>query len=139
SPWWQPERHAGRRPFLLARNRVTAAIREWFAEQGFTEVECGALQVSPGNETHLHGISAGVVRPDGTKHELFLHTSPEFSCKKLLAAGETRIFDIARVYRNRERTPLHTPEFTMLEWYRAHETYEAVIADSIDLMRVAAN
>ncbi len=138
-PWWQPERHAGRRPLLLARNRVTAAIREWFAEQGFTEVECGALQVSPGNETHLHGISAGLVRPDGTKHELFLHTSPEFSCKKLLAAGETRIFDLARVYRNRERTPLHAPEFTMLEWYRARETYEAVIGDSIDLLRIAAN
>jgi lysyl-tRNA synthetase class 2 len=138
-PWWHPERHAGRRPVLLARNRVTAAIRQWFAEQGFTEVECGALQVSPGNETHLHGVSAGLVRPDGTKQELFLHTSPEFSCKKLLAAGETRIFDFARVYRNRERTPLHAPEFTMLEWYRARETYEAVIADAIDLMRVAAN
>src|SRR5262249_50581796 len=138
-PWWRPETHADRRRILLVRNRITAAIRAWFADQDFTEVECGALQASPGNETHLHAIAAGVVRPDGTSERFYLHTSPEFACKKLLAAGETRIFDLARVYRNRERTALHAPEFTMLEWYRARERYESVIADSVALVRVAAH
>ena len=61
---------------------------------------------------------------DGTASRLYLHTSPEFAMKKLLAAGETRIFDFARVFRNRERSALHHPEFTLLEWYRADETYE---------------
>jgi lysyl-tRNA synthetase class 2 len=83
-------------------------------------------------------MSTGVVGPDGVRRELYLHTSPEFACKKLLAAGEIRIFDLARVYRNRERTPLHAPEFTMLEWYRAHERYVSVMDDSITLLRIAA-
>lgn len=137
-PWWRPEFHADRRPVLLERNRITAAIRGWFASQEFTEVECRALQVSPGNETHLHAVSAGVVKPDGSSDRLYLHTSPEFACKKLLAAGETRIFDLARVYRNRERTALHAPEFTMLEWYRAHEAYDAVMRDAVELLRIAS-
>ena len=58
----------------------------------------------------------------------YLHTSPEFAMKKLLAAGETRIFALARVFRNRERGALHAPEFTMLEWYRAGEPLEALMA-----------
>src|SRR5205807_8446030 len=139
SPWWRPETHADRRPLLLARNRIKAAIRTWFEGRQFTEVECGALQVSPGNETHLHAMSADIVRPDGSRVELYLHTSPELACKKLLAAGENRIFDFARVYRNRERTTLHAPEFTMLEWYRAHERYERVMQDSVELLRIAVS
>ena len=118
TPWFDPGRHADRRPFLLARNRIVAAIRHWFADRDFIEVDCGALQVSPGNETHLHGFATELIQPDGTAERRYLHTSPEFACKKLLAAGETRIFDIAHVYRNRERTLTHSPEFTMLEWYR---------------------
>src|SRR5262245_8553134 len=54
SPWWSPARHADRKPFLLARGAITKAVRGWFEEQGFAEVETGVLQVSPGNETHLH-------------------------------------------------------------------------------------
>ena len=138
SRWFDRDRHAERRPFLLARNRIIAAIRAWFASRDFTEVECGALQVSPGNETHLHGFATDLIHPDGSGQRRYLHTSPEFTCKKLLAAGETRIFDFARVYRNRERTLTHAPEFTMLEWYRAHEDYESVIADTLALMRLAA-
>jgi elongation factor P--(R)-beta-lysine ligase len=137
--WWDAQNHADRRPLLLKRGRLKAAIRAHFEAQGFTEVECGALVVSPGNETHLHAFETALTGPDGVKCPLYLHTSPEFACKKLLAAGETRIFDFARVFRNRERGRLHAPEFTMLEWYRAREDYDAVIADSLALVRLAAD
>ena len=123
---------------LLARGRILAAFRRHFAERDFIEVDCGALQMSPGNEAHLHGMASDVIAPDGGVARRWLHTSPEFACKKLLAAGERRIFDFAHVYRNRERGPLHAPEFTMLEWYRAEEPYEAVMDDCIALIEVAA-
>ena len=138
SRWFDPGRHADRRPFLLARNRIIANIRNWFAARDFTEVDCGALQISPGNEAHLHGFATEIIQPDGSHERRYLHTSPEFACKKLLAAGETHIFDLGHVYRNRERTLTHAPEFTMLEWYRANENYEIVIEDTLSLVRLAA-
>ncbi len=138
-PWWSPQTHADRRPLLIRRGAIKASIRGHFLAQGFTEVECGALVVSPGNETHLHAFETRVLRPDGGGMPLYLHTSPEFAAKKLLAAGEERIFDFARVFRNRERGRLHAPEFTMLEWYRAGEDYDAVIADSLAVIRLAAD
>jgi elongation factor P--(R)-beta-lysine ligase len=137
-PFWRPDAHADRRPFLLARNRVTAAFRAWFAARDFVEVETASLQVSPGNETHLHAFATELIGPAGDRRPLYLRTSPEFACKKLLAAGEPRIFDFARVFRNRERGPLHHPEFTLLEWYRANEPYEALMLDCAALLQEAA-
>ncbi len=139
SPWWAPDRHADRRPALIARGQIKAAFRAHFEALGFTEVECGALAVSPGNEAHLSAFATEACGPDGTGRTLYLHTSPEFAAKKLLAAGESKIFDFARVYRNREQGPLHALEFTMLEWYRAREPYAAVMDDSLDLLRLAAD
>src|SRR3981189_3264404 len=138
SPWWSAARHADIRPFLMARSAIAKAIRAWFDEQGFAEVETGILQVSPGNEIHLHAPRAELTRPDGARATRYLRTSPEFACKKLLAAGEAKIFEFARVFRDRERGDLHLPEFTMLEWYRAHAAYDAVIADSIAVAAQAA-
>lgn len=139
SPWWSPNRHADRRTALLSRGRIKKAIATHFEGLGFIEVECGALAVSPGNEAHLAGFATEAIGPDGARRTLYLHTSPEFAAKKLLAAGEERIFDFARVFRNRESgSPIHVPEFTMLEWYRAREPYEAVIADTLSLVRLAA-
>jgi lysyl-tRNA synthetase class 2 len=138
SPVWDKARHQDRRPFLLARNDITAGLRRWFGQNRFVEVETASLQVSPGNETHLHAVSALLTGADGGKLERYLHTSPEFAMKKLLAAGESRIVNFARVARDRELTALHAPEFTMLEWYRANEPYETVMADTIALVRVAA-
>jgi lysyl-tRNA synthetase class 2 len=138
SPWWTPDRHGDRRPFLLARNRIKAAFRAWFEARDFTEVEAAAMQVSPGNEAHLHAFSTQAIGPDGSARELYLHTSPEFAAKKLLAAGETRIFDFARVWRNRERGALHSPEFTMLEWYRAGAPYETLMDDCAALLALSA-
>jgi elongation factor P--(R)-beta-lysine ligase len=138
SPWWTPDRHADRRPLLLARNRITAAVRAWFGDRDFLEVETPALQVSPGNEAHLHAFATEAIGLDGTRAPLYLRTSPEFAAKKLLAAGETRTFELARVWRNRERGPLHHPEFTLLEWYRVGDTYETLMADCASLLAVAA-
>ncbi len=138
SPWWSRERHADRRPFLMARNRIKADIRKDFEEKGFIEVECAALQVSPGNETHLHAFATEAIGPTGERARYYLHTSPEFAAKKLLAAGEHRIFEFARVFRNREHTAVNVPEFTMLEWYRAHQPYDAVIGDCLRLLSIAA-
>ena len=139
SPWWAPHAHADRRPFLAARGRITAATRDFFRSRGFTEVESAVLQVSPGNEAHLHAFATELQVPDGTRSRLYLHTSPEFACKKLLAAGERKIFDFARVFRNRERGVLHHPEFTLLEWYRAEEPYETLMDDCAALLVAAAH
>jgi lysyl-tRNA synthetase class 2 len=122
---------------LLARGRIKAAVRGWFESQGFLEVEPGCLQVSPGNEAHLHALAADVVGPDLSRSRRYLHTSPEFAMKKLLAAGETRIFAFTPCFRNREHGPLHATEFTMLEWYRAGEPYEAVMEDAAHILRLA--
>lgn len=138
SPWWAPHRHADRRPILLARNRIKAALRSWFEGQGFTEVEPGCIQVSPGNETHLHAFRTEAVGTDLERRTMYLHTSPEFAMKKLLAAGEEKIFAFAPAFRNRERGPLHAPEFTMLEWYRAGAPYEQLWRDCTEIVRIAA-
>jgi len=138
SPWWAPHVYAGRRPFLAARNRISVAFRAWFAARDFAEVETAILQASPGNEAHVHALATELIEHGGARKLLYLHTSPEFGAKKLLAAGERRLFTFARVFRNRERTALHHPEFTMLEWYRANEPYGTLIEDCAGLLRAAA-
>lgn len=138
TPWWDPAFHADRRPLLLARNRVKAAIRRHFESEGFTEVETTCLQVSPGNETHLHALAVEVHGADGATRRRYLRTSPEFAMKKLVAAGETKIFDFAPVWRDREGGDRHAVEFTLLEWYRAQETYETLMADCAALLGLAA-
>src|ERR1700744_5132697 len=139
SPFWAANVHADRRPFLLARNRIVAALRGYFATEDFVEVETGVLQVSPGNETHLHAFSTTLTGPDGAWRGLYLRTSPEFACKKLLAAGEPRIVEFAKVFRNRERGVLHHPEFTMLEWYRAGAPYQTLMEDCAALLALCAH
>ncbi|MHB1111088.1 MAG: EF-P lysine aminoacylase EpmA [Devosia sp.] len=138
SPWWTPSVHADRRPVLLARNRIEAALRTYLAAEDFVMVDVPGLQHSPGNETHLHAFQTTAIGNDGAGQTLYLRTSPEFSMKKLLAAGEQRIASFAHVWRNRERGALHHPEFTMLEWYRAGEPYDAIIADCLAMLRLAA-
>jgi lysyl-tRNA synthetase class 2 len=138
SPWWIPGVHSDRRPFLIGRNAIQAALRLYLAREDFIEVDTATLQVSPGNEAHLHAFATEALTIDGQAAAFYLHTSPEFACKKLLAAGEERIACFAHVYRNRERGPLHHPEFTMLEWYRTGESYESLMMDCIRMLALAA-
>jgi elongation factor P--(R)-beta-lysine ligase len=135
-PFWTL--YATRRPVLVARMRIAAALRQFFAARDFVEVETAVLVPSPGNETHLHAFATELVAPTGTRARLYLRTSPEFACKKLLAAGERRIVEFARAFRNRERGALHHPEFTMLEWYRVEEPYEILMEDCAAVLGLAA-
>jgi elongation factor P--(R)-beta-lysine ligase len=136
--WWRKDIHADRRGILLARNRIQAQMRAFFNDRDFIEVDPAILQPSPGNEAHLHAFASRIRAPDGRERPIYLHTSPEFACKKLLAAGEERIFSFAHVFRNGERGPLHHPEFTMLEWYRTNAPYEDLMEDCAKLLALAA-
>jgi lysyl-tRNA synthetase class 2 len=138
-PFWGKARYAERRDWLLTRARVLTSLRRWFCARRFIEVQPAALQASPGNETHLHGFKTALILPDGSPHNAYLHTSPEFAMKKLLTAGERKIFSLTSVFRNRERTALHAPEFAMLEWYRAHAPLERVIEDCAAVIALAAH
>jgi lysyl-tRNA synthetase class 2 len=135
NPWWRPDAFAARAPFLAARDRLRQATRAFFAARGFTEVETPALQVSPGLEPHLKAFATTWNLPDGGRRPFYLHTSPEFAMKKLLAAGMGRIWQMARVFRDGEGGATHHPEFSMIEWYRAGAGPEAIMADCVDLLR----
>jgi lysyl-tRNA synthetase class 2 len=137
-PWWDEQVYEDRRPALLTRNRIKASFAARFLDWDFVEVDPCCLQISPGNETHLHAFATELVGTDLTRTPLYLHTSPEFACKKLLAAGEERLFTFAHVFRNRERGPLHHPEFTMLEWYRARAVVADLMRDLGELLALAA-
>lgn len=129
-PWWHPDALAERMPHLRTRARVIATLRRYFDSHGFLEVETPALQVSPGLEPHLKAFETALQDPfGGPDSRLYLHTSPEFAMKKLLAGGLPRIYQMARVWRNGERSPTHSPEFTMLEWYRAGACLDDLMED----------
>ena len=135
---WRPDKLARRLPFLQARARIQAALRQWFAREGFVEVETPILQVAPGAEVHLQGFATDWELPDGEERERWLHSSPELAMKKLLAGGVPKLFQFARVFRNAEGSALHHPEFTMLEWYRAgpggEGGYETIMDDCAALL-----
>ena len=126
---WRPDKLARRLPYLQARELIRAAMRGWFAEQGFVEVETPILQVAPGAEVHLAGFATEWKTPDGKGRIRWLHSSPELAMKKLLVGGVPRLYQFARVFRNGEGSALHHPEFTMLEWYRARAGYETIMND----------
>jgi lysyl-tRNA synthetase class 2 len=138
APWWHPDIFARRRPMLELRGRLTSATRAFFGAHGFLEVETPVLQISPGLEPHLMAFATELVAADQqSSTPLYLHTSPEFAMKKLLAAGLPRIFQLAHVFRNGERASTHSPEFTMLEWYRTGD-YAGIIGDTADLLQALA-
>jgi lysyl-tRNA synthetase class 2 len=127
-PSWHPERLAARLPLLRRRALLTQATRAFFGARGYVEVETPYAVPAPGEEVHLRAFRTRQQFPRGGGRDLWLHTSPEFAMKKLLAGGAGACFQLARVWRNGEGSALHSPEFTMLEWYRPGAT----LADLMD-------
>ena len=134
-PAWHPETLAARLPFLRRRSLLAAGVRAFFTSRGYMEVETPYAVTAPGDEVHLQGFRTERVSPDGERHALWLHTSPEFAMKRLLVGGAGRIFQLARVWRNGEGSDLHAPEFTMLEWYRPGATMADLIVETFSLLR----
>ena len=116
-PPWHPDSLAARLPFLRRRARLAAATRAFFMARGYLEVETPYAVPAPGEEVHLQAYRTERLHPDGLREPQWLHTSPEFAMKRLLAGRAGSIFQLARVWRNGEASALHAPEFTMLEWY----------------------
>ncbi len=125
---------------LAARSRLLAATRNWFAHQGFLEVETPLLVPSAGTEVHVDPVTATLhPRPGAGPENRYLITSPEYAMKRLLAAGAGPIYQLGRVFRDGERGRRHRPEFTLLEWYRPWvDGYDAILEDCEQLLRTLA-
>lgn len=137
--WWHPETLARKRPFLDARRAAVKAVRAYFQAEGFVEVETPAIQRSPGIERHIRPFALNLREPlEEASQPRYLHTSPEFAMKKLLAGGLPKIMQLCKVWRDGERSDRHEPEFTMLEWYRAQTDYAAMMSDCASLVRKVA-
>src|ERR1700722_8091401 len=135
TPVWHRRALEGRLPFLRRRAALTAAVRRFFADRGYMEVETPYAVPVPGEEVHLRAFATTQERPDGSAEPLWLHTSPEFAMKRLLVGGSGPIFQLARVWRNGEGSALHAPEFTMLEWYRPGADMDGLIEEVSNLLR----
>lgn len=137
--WWHPEHYNRKKDSLDIRSKVIKTIRRYFDDHDFMEVQTPALQVAPGMEPHLKAFQTTLLSADQSRtQELYLHTSPEFAMKKLLVAGLPRIYQICHCYRNAEGSSLHSPEFTMIEWYRAQAGYDNIMEDCVELLRSCA-
>ena len=135
----------GRRVAPAARRRITraldaadagadlSAVRSWFDERSFVEVETPLAVPSPGLDLHLAALEAR-----GMRAPRFLITSPEYQMKRLLAGGLTRIYQMCRCFRRGEEGALHQPEFTMLEWYRGFAGAEEIMRDTEELVASVA-
>ena len=134
-PPWHPDSLAGRLPFLRRRARLVRAVRAFFEQRGYMEVETQYAVPVPGEEVHLRAFATARERPDGHAEPLWLHTSPEFAMKRLLVAGAGPVFQLARVWRNGEAGALHAPEFTMLEWYSPGASMAALMDETEALLR----
>jgi len=135
TPVWHSRSLEARLPFLRRRAALTAATRSFFTTRGYVEVETPYAVPVPGEEVHLRAFPTRREYPDGSVEPLWLHTSPEFAMKRLLAGGAGPIFQFARVWRNSEGSALHAPEFTMLEWYRPGAGMDSLIEETTALLR----
>ena len=126
---WQP---GADWPLLALRARLLAAARAWFAERGLTEVDTPMLTSRGVTDANIESVRAELAATPGRRW--FLHTSPEYAMKRLLAAGAPDIYQICHVFRDGEHGRRHQPEFTMIEWYRHGQDLDAVVADTLSLL-----
>ena len=137
--WWLPHNFNKKRPYLEERAQVIKALRNFFDMREFTEVHTPALQICPVMDAHIHAFkTTRYGAGKSSEQEMYLHTSPEFDMKKLLAAGMERIYQMCPVYRNAEDSSKHSPEFMILEWYRTGTDYTALMEDCEALLRQVA-
>lgn len=122
--------HVPPRATLEARKRMNDVIRRFFDRRGLLEVETPIAVPSPGLEPHLFAFETEQLHPDRRAEKLYLHTSPEYAMKRMLGRGIGSIYQLARVFRNGERSKTHAAEFTMLEWYRCPGTLEEIMEDA---------
>jgi lysyl-tRNA synthetase class 2 len=114
---------------LARRAELLASARAFFAGRGYLEVETPVLVPSPGLDVHLDAFET-----NGPPALRYLSTSPEYQMKRLLAQGHGRIMQVARAFRREEKGARHNPEFTMLEFYRAHASMDAIVLDTEQLI-----
>ena len=137
--WWHPENFSQKIENLRIRGRIIKEIRRFFDTQDFDEVETPILQICPVIDTHIRAFSTGLRGVDGNvKKTMYLHTSPEFAMKKLMVAGCSKIYQICHVFRNAEESKRHSPEFTMIEWYRTNADYNDIMQDCEGLLKACA-
>jgi elongation factor P--(R)-beta-lysine ligase len=122
------------RDALLLRSKVLRSVREWFWDRDFVELDPPTLAPWTGMEPHLSPLGTVVHNGSGDSLQMYHQTSPEYALKKLLAAGMPSCFALGHAFRDGEVTPLHEPEFTLLEWYRIGVDYNAVMADTEQLV-----
>jgi lysyl-tRNA synthetase class 2 len=134
SRWRQLMMDESQRELIRFRSAFLKAIREFFWERDFIEIDAPALVPAAGMEPHIEPFRTELRMPGESGTEFFLHTSPEFVMKKMLVAGYEKIFYVGHVFRNGEEAPLHSPEFTMLEWYRAYQDYNSLMKDCQQLV-----
>lgn len=137
--WWMPHNFEQKKDNLLRRSVIIKVLRHYFDAQDFAEVDTPSLQICPVMDVHIQGFKTMYKPMDKSGDKtLYLHTSPEFDMKKLLTAGMERIYQICHAYRNGEQTKCHSPEFTIMEWYRAGDDYTALMDDCEDVLRKVA-
>lgn len=118
---------------LQARARLYATIRQFFAERQVMEVETPLLSQAASTDVHLASIAAQR-HLSGQLHTHYLHTSPEFAMKRLLASGSGPIYQICKVFRDDEHGRKHNSEFSMLEWYRPGFDLQHLMHETADLL-----
>jgi lysyl-tRNA synthetase class 2 len=124
---------------IFTRAKILMGIREFFDAQGFLSVETPIIVRTPDSEPTLTPFLTEVVRNDGKVFPAALITSPEYSCKKLLGAGFTKLYEITKCFRNGEPwNGTHNHEFTMIEWYRADADYRDIMVDTEQLVAALA-
>ena len=135
---WRP---AASRERLSARAALLARAREFFAARAVLEVDTPLVVNAAVSDVHIHAARVELApectaRAPGAKRPLFLHTSPEYAMKRLLAAGSGDIYQICHVVRGMESGPLHNPEFTLIEWYRLGFSLDALMDEVESLVRI---